>query len=150
MNKMTFAEKLARWCQKKQILDCCFYDTATDISYGWGSDFSDPKWIEKPRSIIVKENRKFGNCCGDYKECIECGMIDISKHHIGMTTEGELNHAIHYGTDEKLLKSFNKFLANNGYELYTLGNCYNLIISKQNINSPLFSILNSTTKEIIS
>ena len=129
--KLPFAEKLSHWCKTNDILDCAFYDTETDTRYAWESDFSDPHWLENGRDCRVTHGRPFSDAFGYYREFRECNSEYVNRHIIGMSTEGDLNHAIHYGDNETLYNKFKKFIEANGYFLYPLGNCYNLIISNK-------------------
>ena len=47
---------------------------------------------------------------------------------VWFSTEGVLNHALHYGTGGKLRKKFDLFLAKRGYKVKTLANCFYVLV----------------------
>lgn len=48
----------------------------------------------------------------------------------GFTAEGMLNHALHYGTDERLKQKFTNFLGKYGYGYMCICNCFYLVFRK--------------------
>lgn len=104
-----FAEALANWCKENGVIDTTFVVGNDHYSYK-----------ERIDSVIKTTGSPFS----DYVD------YDLSEYgdYIGMITEGALNYAIHYGTNERLYEQFTRFLASHGWTLKTFGNCYNAIV----------------------
>lgn len=131
-----FAKTLAMWCRRHHVVDCTFYSCdEPGVRYYWqsyGEGSEDKKTnIKREEGKHYKDHfwSPYGTTYADTIEFLaqEVGEYVKAGHVIGFSTEGALNHAIHYGSDPTLLASFKAFLAKHGYALYHAGNVFNLI-----------------------
>lgn len=119
------ALKLAKWCRKNRIIDTAFYDGKNVMTY----------WENNPDRIRTREGVPFHTRIPGGKDTLDFvlsqldGLVPGSE--IGMSSEGSLNHALHYMSDWKLEKQFSDFLARYGYKYACLGNCFYLVYRAQ-------------------
>lgn len=122
--RVPMGQKLIKWCQKHGVIDTSFY-TAGGTRWEW----------DYIKDVVSRHNGY------DFFRFLDGGIetfnywvehLTENEHaiygsFIGMTSEGPLNHALHYMSDYQLEHAFTKFLAKYGYKWTCVSNCYYLI-----------------------
>ena len=113
------AVKIAEWCGRNNILDVI--STVEHTHLGWS--FED-------HFVETWNNPEIGKYIQDFDFIKEVnGITDSqSKKMVGLIAEGELNYAIHYRHNERLLARFTRWLAKQGWKLVPAGNCYSMVV----------------------
>lgn len=114
--------KILNWCIKAGICDVCTYDN--------GKETLDRRWEVEFRTdkVISLDGLDFCKCFREGRAVVDnltkqLGAATV----IGMTAEGALNYALHYGTNYALRDRFTKFLDRYGYKWHCISNCYYLV-----------------------
>ena len=114
--------KILKWCIKAGVCDVCTYDNAKEsLDRRWEVEFRTDK-------VVSLDGLDFCKCFTDGREVVDSLTKQLGATTvIGMTAEGALNYALHYGTDYKLRDRFTKFLDRYGYKWHCISNCYYLV-----------------------
>lgn len=120
------AQKIIKWCNK---------NCAGDISCFDGNN-RDRYWSDDSGTITATENEKcFDKCIDGGRELVEYWIAKLnanSNNLVAIIAEGGLNHVLHGGTNYRIARRFERFLARYGYKCACLANCYYLVYQKKN------------------
>lgn len=113
-------QKILKWCEKNGCGDISTY----------GTDGSRHEIDYRTKNLVSFEDQPFHLRIDGGKELLDSLnsslKADASKV-VGISAEGALNHALHYGTDYRLTDRFTKFLDRYGYKWHCISNCYYLV-----------------------